>query len=130
MRQHNANQTQRLFVLERTNDHNSSNSNTSGSSRAAGARVCANGGSCCAFFEPGANGSAGDTEDAGEAPQGRALMVGSQNLLLARLIIGGTAWVLARGPCAITAAIALLAVRGFAMADEIGATTVTAAYSS
>ncbi len=56
-------------------------------------------------------------------------MVGGQNLLFTCLIIGSTARVLARGPCAITAAKALLAVRGFSMPDQIGATTVTAAYS-
>ncbi len=56
-------------------------------------------------------------------------MVGGENLLLTCLIIGSTARVLTRGPCAITAAKALLAVRGFSMPDHIGTTTVAAAYS-
>ena len=126
VRRHTASQIQRLFCLDRTNDQSSSSSSTSASAAVAGARVCASGGSCRAFFEPGADRCARDAKDPHQATEGTALVIGRQNFLFARRGIRCAARVFPRGAATLATAKALLAIGRFAMPNEIAAATVSA----
>jgi hypothetical protein len=95
----------------------------------AGASVCFKGGNSAAFFEPLCNGVARNTEDAADAAQGGAFVVGPKDLFFASWIISGTGGVLYEAAPAIAAAVALFALGGIAVSYSVGAAAMTAVNS-
>lgn len=88
---------------------------------AAGASVCSKGGDSAAFFEPLGEGVARNAEDAADASQGGAFVVGPEELLFASRVVSGAGGLLDEATSAIAAAVALLALGGIAVSYGAGA---------
>jgi hypothetical protein len=71
------------------------------------------------FFEPGANRVSGDAEGARQAAQRRAFFVGAQNLLALRFAIAKRLRMVTTAPLAVFTVIALFAISGQAVAQQI-----------